>query len=83
LPPDVGADVAGPLGLRQVAAGAKAKGGDQLLLADKPHLDLAVLAAARQSGIARGAERDRLQDSGKLIWLVASAIDMVGAVAKI
>jgi hypothetical protein len=48
LPRSVGADIAGPLGLCKIAAGAETEGSDQFLFVEKPQLDLAVVAVAGQ-----------------------------------
>jgi|HubBroStandDraft_6_1064221.scaffolds.fasta_scaffold27603_3 hypothetical protein len=53
LPRSVGADVAGPLVLRKIAAGAKTEGGDQSLFVDKPELDLALKAAIGEPAALR------------------------------
>ena len=46
LPRNVGTDVAAPFVLLKIAAGAKTKSGDQLLLVNELELDGAVAAAA-------------------------------------
>jgi hypothetical protein len=51
LPRSIEPDVASPLGLCKIAAGAKAKGCNQLSFVDEPDFDLAVIAAAGESPV--------------------------------
>ena len=57
LPGSVGADVAGPLGLREIAAGAKTEGGDQFLFVDEPDFDVAVVVTGGQPPVRQYHQR--------------------------
>ena len=66
LPGGVGADVASPLVLRKIAAGAKTEVSDQFLFVNNPEPDLAVFAAAGQPPVRRRSDKAAMREDYRL-----------------
>ena len=77
----VRADIAGPLILCKVAAGAKTEGGDQFLLVNEPELDLAVFTARGQPPVGQdrqGLDPAAVREDQRLARTADGPLDRAG-----